>query len=84
MQIRPTGKLTQTSKDTRNTLATLEDKILQNKDTGTFMHKILAKYWQNYIFMTTFCQFSSLSLSMYWQKQYHTKKSKTLKTRMSD
>ena len=32
MQIRPTGKLTETS-DTRNTLAKFEDKILQNKDT---------------------------------------------------
>ena len=28
------------------------------------MHKIFAKYWQNYIFITTFCQFSSLTLSI--------------------
>ena len=27
------GKLTDTSRDTRNTLAKFEDKILQNKDT---------------------------------------------------
>ena len=33
MQIRPMGKLTETSRDTRNTLAKFEDKILQNKDT---------------------------------------------------
>ena len=33
MQIRPTGKLTETSRDTRDTLAKFEDKILQNKDT---------------------------------------------------
>ena len=33
MQIRPTGKLTETSGDTENTLAKFEDKILQNKDT---------------------------------------------------
>ena len=33
MQIRLTGKLTETSRDTRNTLAKFEDKILQNKDT---------------------------------------------------
>ena len=33
MQIRLTSKLTETSKDTRNTLAKFEDKILQNKDT---------------------------------------------------
>ena len=33
MQTRPTGKLTATSKDTRNTLAKFEDKILQNKNT---------------------------------------------------
>ena len=33
MQIRLTGKLTETSKDIRNTLAKFEDKILQNKDT---------------------------------------------------
>ena len=33
MQIRPTGKLTETSKDTWNTLAKFEDKILQIKDT---------------------------------------------------
>ena len=33
MQIRQNGKLTGTSKDTRNTLAKFEDKILQNKDT---------------------------------------------------
>ena len=53
MQIRPTGKLIETSRDTRNTLAKFEDKILQNKNTC--MHKILAKYWQNYVFMATFC-----------------------------
>ena len=29
MQIRATGKLTEASKDTRNTLAKFEDKILQ-------------------------------------------------------
>ena len=33
MQIRLTGKLTETSRDTRNTLAKFEDKILHNKDT---------------------------------------------------
>ena len=33
MQIRPTSKLTETSRDTRNTLAKFEDKVLQNKDT---------------------------------------------------
>ena len=33
MQIRLTDKLTETSRDTRNTLAKFEDKILQNKDT---------------------------------------------------
>ena len=33
MQIRPTGKLTETSKDTMNTFAKFEDKILQSKDT---------------------------------------------------
>ena len=33
MQIRLTGKLTETSKDTRNTLARFQDKILQSKDT---------------------------------------------------
>ena len=33
MQIRWMGKLTETSKDTRNTLAKFEDKILQSKDT---------------------------------------------------
>ena len=33
MQIRPTGKLTETSKDTRNTLAKFEDKMLQIKNT---------------------------------------------------
>ena len=41
------------------------------------MHTILEKYWQNYIFMTTFYQFFSLMLSIYWQKEYNTKKSKT-------
>ena len=30
MQISPTGKLTETSKDTSNTLAMFEDTILQN------------------------------------------------------
>ena len=47
MQIGPTGKLTETSKDTRNTLAKFEDKILQNKDTVSLyasnFNKILAK-----------------------------------------
>ena len=47
MQIRLTGKLTETSKDTRNTLAKFEDKILQNKDTVNLyaynFNKILAK-----------------------------------------
>ena len=33
MQIRLTSKLTETSKDIRNTLARFEDKILQSKDT---------------------------------------------------
>ena len=33
MQIKLTGKLTETSKDTRNTLVKFEDKILQSKDT---------------------------------------------------
>ena len=33
MQIRPMGKLIENSKDTRNTLAKFEDKILQSKDT---------------------------------------------------
>ena len=33
MQISLAGKWTETSKDTRNTLAKFEDKILQNKDT---------------------------------------------------
>ena len=33
MQIRPTGNLTETSKDTRNTLAKFEAKILQSEDT---------------------------------------------------
>ena len=40
--LRPAGKLTETSKDTRNTL-TKSEKILQNINTVTFMHKILAK-----------------------------------------
>ena len=33
MPIRLMGKLTETSKDTSNTLAKFEDKILQSKDT---------------------------------------------------
>ena len=33
MQIRQTSKLTMTSRDTMNTFAKFEDKILQNKDT---------------------------------------------------
>ena len=33
MQIRLTSKLTQTSKDTKNTLAKFKDKILQSIDT---------------------------------------------------
>ena len=33
MQITPMDKLTDTYKDTRNTLAKFEDKILQSKDT---------------------------------------------------
>ena len=33
LQIRLMGKLTETSKDTRNTLAKFEDKILRSKDT---------------------------------------------------
>ena len=37
------------------------------------MDKILAKCWQNYIFMTTVCQFSISISSIYWQKQYYTK-----------
>ena len=37
MQIRPMGELTETSsKDTRNTLAKFEDKILQSKDAVNF------------------------------------------------
>ena len=47
------------------------------------MHKFLAKYWQNFIFMTTVRQFSSLTLSIYWQKQYNTKKA-YLENGMSD
>ena len=58
MQIRLTGKLTETSKDTRNASAKFEDKNLQSKKIQ--MHKK--------IFMTTFCQFFSLTLSIYWQK----------------
>ena len=33
MEIRPTGKLTETSKDAKNTFAKFEDKVLQNKGT---------------------------------------------------
>ena len=47
MQIRPTGKLTEISKDTRNNLAKFEDKIVQSKDTVNLyaqnFSKILAK-----------------------------------------
>ena len=49
MQIRSTGKLTETSKDTSNILAKLEDKILQSKDTVNLnaysFSKILAKLY---------------------------------------
>ena len=34
MQIRWTGKFTETSKDTRNTLAKFQDGILKNKKIG--------------------------------------------------
>ena len=37
------------------------------------MHKILAKYWQNYIFMTTCCQFSSLTYQYIGKNNKNTK-----------
>ena len=51
MQIRPTGKLIETSKDTRNTLTKFEDKILHSKDTVNLYaqsnSKIFIAYRQN-------------------------------------
>ena len=72
------GKLTETSKDIGITLTKFEVKILKKKRYSelTFMHNILAKYWQNSIFMTTFCQVFSSTLLLYRQKQYNTKKQK--------
>ena len=51
-----------------------------------FIHKILAKYWPKIILMNIFCQFSSLTPSIYWQKQYYTKKLKQayFESRMSN
>ena len=42
-----------------------QEKILRNNNNNNkkqcpFVHKILAKYWQNYIFMTTVCNFPHL------------------------
>ena len=37
----------------------------------------MVKYWQNLILMSIFCQFSSLTSSIYWQIQYKTKKLNT-------
>ena len=42
------------------------------------MNKISAKYWQSYIFMTTFCQFSSLTLQYIGKNnKTHTQKNST-------
>ena len=37
----------------------------------------MVKYWQKLILMSIFCQFSSLTSSIYWQIQYKTKKLNT-------
>ena len=52
-------------------------KFCKLKVVWRFMHKILAKYCQKLILMSIFCQFPSLTSSIYWQIQYNTKKLKT-------
>ena len=52
-------------------------KFCKIKVVWRFIHKILAKYCQKLILMSMFCQFSSLTSSIYWQIQYNTKKLKT-------
>ena len=42
------------------------------------------KYWQKSILMSTFCPFSALVLSMYWQKQQRIFQCLFLKNRISD
>ena len=62
MQIRWTCKLIETCKDTKTLWLILRAKFLQNKNTVFLYAWNLAKYryWQNYISMTTVCQFFSL------------------------
>ena len=48
-----------------------------------FIHKIIVKFCQKLILISTFCQFSSLTLSIYWQKQ-RIFQWQYLKNRMSD
>ena len=49
-------------------MAKFQTKILKNK-SSMFIHEILVKFWQKLLLMSLFCQFSSLTISIHWQKQ---------------
>ena len=72
----------------RNILAKFQAKSLQDKSSMKVIHKILVKFWQKLIFMSIFCQFSSL-LHQYMYIGKNNKiqrmfKLKFLKNRMSN